>query len=97
MRALIPWSRSVWCFLAGEWPFLLGEPRRLIDVLKSRRPDDIDAVCDVNPKPGYRFLQLRKSVVDSVNVQHTKHCPASPMGTKRYTMTCHKVWQSWSI
>jgi excisionase family DNA binding protein len=40
----IPQPRAAWRFLTEESPFLSGEPRRPIDVLKSGRPEDIDAV-----------------------------------------------------
>ncbi len=40
----IPQPRAAWRFLTEESPFLLGEPRRPIDVLKNGRPEDIDAV-----------------------------------------------------
>ena len=42
--AAIPQPRAVWRFLTEESPFLSGELCRPIDVLKSGRPDDIDAV-----------------------------------------------------
>jgi excisionase family DNA binding protein len=42
--AAIPQPRAAWRFLVEESPFLPGEPRRPIDVLKSGRPEDIDAV-----------------------------------------------------
>jgi len=40
----IPQPRAAWRFLTEESPFLPGEPRRPIDVLKSGRPEDVDAV-----------------------------------------------------
>jgi excisionase family DNA binding protein len=40
----IPQPRAAWRFLTEESPFLPGEPHRPIDVLKSGRPEDVDAV-----------------------------------------------------
>jgi excisionase family DNA binding protein len=42
--AAIPQPRTAWRFLTEESPFLPDGPRRPIDMLKSGRPEDIDAV-----------------------------------------------------
>ena len=41
----IPQPRAAWRFLTEKSPFLPDEPRRPIDMLKSGRPEDIEAVA----------------------------------------------------